>query len=87
MKTKLKDQIKDLLNISKKPDCFMKIFIQKSTKDEPVFYKSVPNETDINVNVTSEVNADKLISYLTWLENAASKNPKITSIEYIVPKE
>ena len=86
MKEKLKNQIKDLL-IIKKPECFMKIFIQKSKDEVPVFYKQIAFDNNIDVNVTSEKNADKLIEYLTKLENAASKNPKITGIEYIVPKE
>jgi len=79
MKTKLKDQINDLLNISKKPECFMKIFIQAKPGDEPVFYKQIPWDNNINVSVPDEKGAASLAAYLTRLQIGASV------IEYIVP--
>jgi hypothetical protein len=77
--------IKEVILSKEKSKFFMKIFIKEGNTNR--YYKSIPWDKDIDVTCTNQAGANSLIEYLSKLHNAASKNPKITGIEYILPKE
>lgn len=85
MKHNLKNQLRDML--IKQSGHFMRISIWQGPGAEPVFYKSIPCDRDVSVNVTSEEAGDSLIRFIDDLEIQASENPKAVLIEYIMPPQ